>query len=175
MDYPLWKNSNFWIVLTSCFYCLNRRFSLLEYRETYYVRLFCLKQKAGKSSKFSPKPWTNPFKKCSFLDFIKFFFLQSKKAFFLCRISLDAFSCPMLPQIKREKNFQFFDKTHGLSLWKNSYFWIFSTSCFYCLKRRFSLLVYREKQYSGLFCLEQKDGRFQIFDKNHGLSPSEKS
>ena len=51
----------------------------------------------------------------------------------------------------------------------------FFTSCFYCLNRRFSLLVYREKYYSGLFCLEEKDGRFQIFDKNHGLSPSEKS
>ena len=54
-------------------------------------------------------------------------------------------------------------------------FGLFLASCFYCLNRRFSLLVYREKYYSGLFCLEWKDGRFQIFDKNHGLSPSEKS
>ena len=42
MDYPLWKISNFWTFLTSCFYCLNRRFSSLEYRETPYSGLFCL-------------------------------------------------------------------------------------------------------------------------------------
>ena len=53
-------------------------------------------------------------------------------------------------------------------------FGLFFTPRFYCLNRRFSLLVYREKYYSGLFCLEQKDERFKIFDKNHGLSPLEK-
>ena len=45
------------------------------------------------------------------------------------------------------------------SLWKYSNFWIFSTSCFYCLNRRFSLLEYFD----------------QIFDRNHGLTPLKNS
>ena len=33
MDHPTWKKSKFWTFLTFCSYCLNRRFSLLEYRK----------------------------------------------------------------------------------------------------------------------------------------------
>ena len=146
------------------FFCrLKRRSSFLKCRETHIPGLLSQNIKMAKFEIFDQKHGPTPLKECSFFDFIKFLFLQSKKAFFLCRISLDAFSGLILPQIKRWKNYQFFDITHGLFLWKNSNFWIFSTSCFYCLNRRFSLQEYRETYYSGLFCLEQKDRKSSNF------------
>ena len=160
---PFEKIPIFGLFLTSCFYCLNRRFSLLVYREKYYSGLFCLEQKDGRfqifdknhglspSEKFlffvlfnflflqcerrsaflkyrethipglfshkykhakfeifDQKHGPTPFKECLFFDFIKFLFLQSKKAFFLCRISLDAFSGLILPQKKKTKKFPIF-------------------------------------------------------------------
>ena len=71
------------------FYSLERRFFILEYHETLYAVLFCLKQKKnGKIANFLLKPGTNPFKKMLFFRlFFNFLFLLSAKAFFLSRIS----------------------------------------------------------------------------------------
>ena len=45
MNKPLWKNVNFWTFWTCCFYSLERRFSVLEYRKRHFPSLNCLKQK----------------------------------------------------------------------------------------------------------------------------------
>ena len=65
MDLPLWKNLNFWTFSTSCFYSLERRFFVLEYRKRHFLALYYLLKKDGKMANFLPKPWTNPFRKIS--------------------------------------------------------------------------------------------------------------
>ena len=40
-----WKNVNFSTFWTSCFYCLERRFFVLEYRKRLFPGLYCLKKK----------------------------------------------------------------------------------------------------------------------------------
>ena len=40
-----WKNVNFSTFLTSCFYSLEKRFFVLEYRKTQFPRLYCLEKK----------------------------------------------------------------------------------------------------------------------------------
>ena len=61
----LWKNVNFSTVWTSCFYSLERRFFVLEYRERHFLGLYWLKKKVGKMAIFGQKPWVNPFGKMS--------------------------------------------------------------------------------------------------------------
>ena len=163
MDYPLRKNPNFPSFLTFCFCSLKRRSSFLKFVKRIFLAYFPRNIKMAKFEIFDQKHGPTPLKECSFFDFIKFLFLQSKKAFFLCRISLDAFSGLILPQIKRWKNFQFFDITHGLSPQEKFQFWTLLTSLSYCLNRRFSLLEYRQTYYSRLFSLKQKDGKFSKF------------
>ena len=65
MDLPVWKNVNFSTFGTSCFYSLERRFFVLEYRKRHFPGLYCLKKKVGKMAIFGPKPWVNPFGKMS--------------------------------------------------------------------------------------------------------------
>ena len=50
---------------TVCFYSLERRFFVLEYRKRHFPGLYCLKKKVGKMAIFGPKPWVNPFGKMS--------------------------------------------------------------------------------------------------------------
>ena len=60
-----WKNvsfSTFWI---SCFYTLETRFIVLEYRKRHFPGLYCLRRKVGKMAIFGPIPWANPFGKTS--------------------------------------------------------------------------------------------------------------
>ena len=57
------------------FYSLERRFFILEYHETLYAVLFCLKQK--KMEKLPIFYWNQgliPLKKCYFFDFFNFLF-----------------------------------------------------------------------------------------------------
>ena len=61
MGSPLWKRVNFWTVGSSCFYSLERRFFVLEYRKTHFPGLYCLKRTVGKMVIFGQKPWVNPF------------------------------------------------------------------------------------------------------------------
>ena len=43
MALPLWKNVNFWPFSTSCFYSLERRLFVLEYRKRHFPGLYCQK------------------------------------------------------------------------------------------------------------------------------------
>ena len=79
---PLWKNVNFSTFWTSCFYSLERRFFVLEYRKRHFPGLNCLKKKVGKMALFGPKPWVNPFGKMSiFRLFELLVFIASKGVF----------------------------------------------------------------------------------------------
>ena len=49
-----WKNVNFSTFLTSCFYILEKRFLVLEYRKRHFPGLYCLKKTTLKNRHF----WT---------------------------------------------------------------------------------------------------------------------
>ena len=53
----------FWSLWMCCFYCLEMRFFVLEYRKRHFPTLFCLKKEVGKMAIFVQKPWDNPFEK----------------------------------------------------------------------------------------------------------------
>ena len=58
---PFRKNVNFSSFWTFCFYSLERRFFVLEYRKIHFSGLNFLKKKVGILAIFGPKPWVNPF------------------------------------------------------------------------------------------------------------------
>ena len=62
---PFGKMSIFKKFWTSCFYSLQRRFFVLDYRKSHFPNQYCLKKKVGKMAIFGPKPWVNPFGKMS--------------------------------------------------------------------------------------------------------------
>ena len=68
---PCGKMRIFRFFLTSCFYSLERRFSVLEYQKSHFPCLYCLKKKVGKMAFFGPKPCgLTPFEKFQFFDFV---------------------------------------------------------------------------------------------------------
>ena len=98
MDEPLRKKTNFFILLSCCFYCLQRCFFCLEYRQTHIPVIFLAKIQIWKIAGFfyqthgltpleklpifDQKTWTNPFRKIPVFDCIKLLFLKSKKPIF---------------------------------------------------------------------------------------------
>ena len=74
MGQPLWKNVNFSTFRTCCFYCLESRFLLLEYRKRHFPGLNCQKKKVGKMAIFGLKAWVNPFKKMSIFRLFEILF-----------------------------------------------------------------------------------------------------
>ena len=82
MGYPLWKNVNISTFWTSCFYGLERRFFVLEYRKRNFPGLYGLKKKVGKMANFGPKLWVNPFGKMSVFRLSELFVLIGYKGVF---------------------------------------------------------------------------------------------
>ena len=84
---PLEKCQFFFNCRTSCFYSLQRRFFVLEYRKNTFPGLYCLKRKVGKMAIFGPNHGLNPFEKYQFLDFLNLLFLYPRKVCNLSKIS----------------------------------------------------------------------------------------
>ena len=76
------KNVNFSLFWTSCFYSLERRFSVLKYLKRHFPSLYFQKKKVGKMAIFRPKPWVNPFGKLSIFRLFKLLVFIAKKAVF---------------------------------------------------------------------------------------------
>ena len=113
--------------------------------------------------------------KSQLFDFLNFFFLRARKAFFCSRISWNTFSWPILLKKKTWKNGHFLTKTMG-KIWKNLNFSTFWTCCFYRLKRRFFVLEYCKSHFPCLYCKKKKHmEKWPFFGQNHGLTPLEKS
>ena len=113
---PLGKMAIFRIFELFSFYSVERRFFVLEYCERHFPFLNCLKnKKVGIMASLGPKPWVNPLEKISIFLLFELLFLQSRKAFFLFRISLKIFSLPKLLKKKKLEKWPFFDKNHGLT------------------------------------------------------------
>ena len=69
------ENVNFSTFKSFCFYKLERRFFLLEYRKRHFPGLYCLKKKVGKWPFLHQNHGLNPLQKCQFFDFLNFLFL----------------------------------------------------------------------------------------------------
>ena len=79
-----WKNDKFSIFKTFCFYRLQRRFFVLQYRKRHFPGLYCLKKKLEK--------W--PFLDQNHVNFSTFWtscFYSLERRFFCCRISYKTF------------------------------------------------------------------------------------
>ena len=77
---------------TSCFFSLEGRFFVLEYRKRYFPCLYCLKKKVGKMAIFGPKPWVNPFGKMSIFRLFELLaFIAQKGVFSFQNIVTDIF------------------------------------------------------------------------------------
>ena len=75
-----------------CFYSLERRFFVLEYRRRHFPGLYCLKRKVGQMAIFGPKPWVNPFGKMSIFRLLELFvFIAQKVVFSFQNIVKDIF------------------------------------------------------------------------------------
>ena len=89
---PYWKNVSFSTFWTTCFYSVQRRFFVLEYRKRHFPGLYCLKNKVPKMAIFRPKPWVNPFGKMSvFRLFELLVFIAYKGVFSFSNIVKDIF------------------------------------------------------------------------------------
>ena len=112
-----------------------------------------------------------PLKKCQFFDFLNFFFLWLRKAFFCSRISSKTFSWPILPKNKSRKNGHFWTKTMGWLFGKNGNFSPVWTSCFYTTESRFIALECRKRYFTGVYCLKTKVGKRAIFGPKPWVNP----
>ena len=72
---PFRKMTIFSINWNSCFYSLQRRFFVLEYRKRHFPCLYCPKKNLEKMAFFGPKPWVNRFGKIIIFRLLKFLFL----------------------------------------------------------------------------------------------------
>ena len=160
------KNVNFSTLWTSCFYSLERRFYVLEFRKRRSLGLYCLKKKLEKWQFLDQTNGLTPLEKCQFYNFLNFLFLYPKKTFFRSRISLKTFSCPLLPKKKVVKIAIF-----GLTPWQKVNFTTFWTSCLYSLKRRFYVLEFRKRRSAGLYCLKKKVWKIAIFGQKPWVNP----
>ena len=84
---PLWKNNNFSTFSTSCFDGLTSVFSFYNIVKHIFQVYIALKQNMEKWPIFDQNHGLTPLEKRQFLDFLNFFFLGPKKAFFRCIIS----------------------------------------------------------------------------------------
>ena len=81
--HPFGKMSIFRLFLTFCFYSLERRFFVREYRKRHFPYLYCLKKTSWKNGHFWIKSMSEPlWKNVNFLT-CSTFFLQPREAFFV--------------------------------------------------------------------------------------------
>ena len=78
---PLGKMSIFRPFKSFCFYSLERRFFILEYRERHFPGLYQLNKKCEKWQILDQSHGLTPLQKCQFFNFLKFLFLQPRRAF----------------------------------------------------------------------------------------------
>ena len=139
--------STFW---SCCFYSLERRLFVLEYRKRHFPGLYCLKKKFEKwpflFQNHELTPWTSCF--CSLES--RFFVVEYLKRHF-----------PGLYCLKKNmKNGHFWTKTMGYPRWKNVNFSTSWTSFLYSLESRFFVLEYRKRHFPGLKKKSWKNGHF---------------
>lgn len=125
-------------VLYSLFYSLKKFYLFLEYRQTLFSSLFCLKKwQNGKSSIFDQTTDNN----ANFLTFLTSCFLSLERGFFFyLKYRQTVFPCLFWIKEKGRKKIKLFYQKDGLSCLVKChfyYYYFFLTPCFDCLERRF--------------------------------------
>ena len=122
--------------------------------------------------------WKRPIFRFSFFLFFFFFcflFLQSRKGFFLSRISLKTFFLPILPKIKRWKKITFLDQNHGLTpVEKGQFFDVFSFLLLQSRKACFLPRIWPETFFFPILPKIKRWKKIPFFDQNHGVTSLEK-
>ena len=129
-----WKNLNFRTFWSSCFYGVESRFFVLEYRKTHFPGLYCLKKKLEKWPFLDQDHGLTPLEKSHFFDFLNFLFLRRRKSFFCSRISYNTFFWPIFPKKSFEK-WPLFDQNHRLTPLEKSHFFDFLNFLFLLPKK----------------------------------------
>ena len=136
---PLQKSPFFSTFWTCCFYSLERRFFLLEYRKTHFPALYCLKTKDGKMANFKPEPWVNPFAKIAiFSTFWICCFYSLERRFFVVEYRKTHFPALYCLKTKDGKIANFGSKPWVNPFAKISIFQLFELAVFIALKGVFS-------------------------------------
>ena len=118
MGSPLWKKSQFFDFWTSCFYSLQRRFFVLEYRKRLLPSLYCLK-KSRKNGHFGPKPGVNPFwKSVNFSTFWRSCFYSLERRFSVVEYRKRHFPSRYCLKKKKFEKRPFLDQNHGLTTFR---------------------------------------------------------
>ena len=133
------------------------------------------KKKLEKWSFFDQKHGLTPLKKCQFFDSLNFLFLQPRKAFFRSRISLQTFSCSILPKKKRVGKMAIFG--HKPSVYpfrKMSIFGLFELLLFIAQKGIFFALKYHKGHFPALYCIKKQVGKMAIFGPKPWVNPFRK-
>ena len=139
----------------------------------HFPSLYWLK-KIGKWPFLDQNHELTPLKNVNFLTFWASCFYSLKRRFIVLEYHKRHFPGLYCLNKKSWKNGHFWTKTMGYSLWKNVNFPFFWTSSFYSLERRFIILEYHKRHFSGLYCLKKKLEKWPFLDQNHGLTPLEK-
>ena len=109
---------------------------------------------------FGPKPWVN------ISTFWTSYFYSLEKRFFALKYRKRHF--PNLYCLKKNlEKWPFLDQNHVLTPLEKCQFFNVLNVLFYSLERRFFALKYRNRHFTGLYCLKKKVGKMAIF----GLKP----
>ena len=168
MGKPFWKTVNFLTFWSSCFYSLERRFFVLEYRKKTFSWP-TLRKKSWKNGHVLNKTMGKPFwKTVNFLTFWTSCFYNPERRFFVLKYPKSHF--PGLYCLKKKvgKMAIFGPKPWVNPFRKMSVFW---TSCFYSPERRFFVLAYRKRHFPGLYCLRRKVEKMVIFGSIPWVNP----
>ena len=79
-----WQKCQFFDFMNFFFFSVERRFFVLEYRETHFPFLNCQKKNVAKMTIFGPKPWVSPLGKMAISRVFELFsFYSVKRRFFV--------------------------------------------------------------------------------------------
>ena len=103
----LWKTLKFSTFSTSCFYGVENRFFVLEYRKTRFYGLYCLKKKVGEIAIFRSKPWVNPFGKISIFRLFQLLVFIAQKGVFSFQNIVKHIYLPYIAEKKKLEKWPF--------------------------------------------------------------------
>ena len=111
--------------------------SFQNFRKHFFLAYIAKEKKLEKWPFFDQNHGLNPLEKSQFFDLLNFLFLQPRKAFFRCRMSLKTFSWPIFSKKKKLEKWPFSDQNQGLTPLEKCQFFDFLNFFFLQLRRTF--------------------------------------
>ena len=142
-----------------------RRLFVPEYRKRTFPGLYCLRKK-----KFEKWPFLDqnhaltPLEQCQVFDFLNFFFLQPRKAFFFFQNIVKDISLAYIAYKKKLEKWSFLKQNHGLTPLEKCQFYEFLNFLFFIAQKDvFSFQNIVEKHFLAYIALKKKVGKIAIF------------